>query len=42
MELIVSVILLAVAIVVGDSQLMIAAGLFAIAGEIGFKDFYKE
>lgn len=39
---IVSVILLVTSIVVGNTDLMIAAGLFAIAGEIGFKDFYKK
>lgn len=39
---IVSIIMLAVGIVFGDSQILIAAGLFAIAGVIEFKDFYKE
>lgn len=38
----ISLALLVASLVLRNTDIMIAAGLFAIAGEINFKDFYKE
>ena len=37
----VSIVLIMGSLISGNADLMIAAGLFAIAGVIGLKEFYK-